>query len=164
MGHGYPAAIIVGMMSAVLDTLQELDEETLASTNHFLCEKTPKDTSVALTLVQLDRRSGKALVCCAGNPAPIRLDPRTGTSVQVCQPQPALGWLDTFAYRLEEITVPAGQALVCHTDGLDPEKVRELPLKRSLKAYVTTCLRQARSQTPDDRAIIALRRDPQAKP
>ena len=102
MGHGYPAAIIVGMMAAVLEGVVELSEETLQSINSFLSEKTPKDTSVALTLVQVEPESGKALLCCAGNPKPIFLGSSLDKTYEGVETQPAMGgWRVTLRPRVD---------------------------------------------------------------
>lgn len=155
-GKSLSAAILVGVVAELLDTVDHLSVKTLKRLNRQLCLKTPDEVSVACTIVEIELATGRFRYCNAGNPPVLILghDRRVRDNQQ-----PSLGWLVDYPYEIFKGYLAPQETLVLCSDGVRQEDIlsRRLPAGE-LTGWTDTFLGATEPEERDDRVLLTLRR------
>ncbi len=155
-GKSLSAALLVGVVAELLDTIDHLSVKTLKRLNRQLCLKTPDEVSVACTIVEIELSTGRFRYCNAGNPPVLVLgqDPRVRDNQQ-----PSLGWLVDYPYEVFKGFLAPHETLVLSSDGVKQEDIfsRRLPAE-DLTGWTENFLESTEPEERDDRVLLTLRR------
>ncbi|MCA9775141.1 MAG: serine/threonine-protein phosphatase [Candidatus Eremiobacteraeota bacterium] len=155
-GKSLSAAILVGVVAELLDTIDHLSIKTLKRLNRQLCLKTPDEVSVACTIVEIDLLTGRFRYCNAGNPPVLILghDRRVRDNHQ-----PSLGWLVDYPYEVFKGYLAPYETLVLFSDGVKQQDIlsRRLPAEE-LSGWTDSFLNSTEPEERDDRVLLTLRR------
>ena len=120
-GHGADAAMIMGMMHAVMHggvPLAEGPGKVLSFLNSRLKPLMSDSRFITVFFVIIDEATGSMVYSCAGHPPP-RLRRADGAIIQLDQGADApIGILDDLEYQSAESKLNAGDVLVLFTDGI----------------------------------------------
>jgi sigma-B regulation protein RsbU (phosphoserine phosphatase) len=120
-GHGADAAMIMGMMHAVMHggvPLSEGPGKVLSFLNSRLKPLMSDSRFITVFFVIIDEATGSMVYSCAGHPPP-RLRAANGSIIQLDQAADApIGILDDLAYQSAESKLNDGDVLVLFTDGI----------------------------------------------
>jgi sigma-B regulation protein RsbU (phosphoserine phosphatase) len=186
-GKGVPAALfmartvdMVRVVSRLLraDGTQDIGPaEIVAHVNHELCQNNANAMFVTLLVGRLDAHSGEFVYCCAGHPAPLRLE-ASGESFELpCVRGVPLGVAPGRPYRDQSAVLARGETLFAYSDGITEAQNRNYECfgearlaealrrgrgaeARSLIDCVAVAVRQfvAGSPPSDDITAVAIRR------
>jgi sigma-B regulation protein RsbU (phosphoserine phosphatase) len=120
-GHGADAAMIMGMMHAVMHggvPLSEGPGKVLSFLNSRLKPLMSDSRFITVFFVIIDEATGSMVYSCAGHPPP-RLRGADGSITQLDQAADApIGVLDDLEYQSADSTLNPGDVLVLFTDGI----------------------------------------------
>lgn len=120
-GKGVPASLLMAVTRSLFRTLASHIKpavDIMTSLNHSLSESNESNMFVTMFLGILDLKSGVLHYCNAGHNPPVVFSPAKGPDFLPVMPNVPLGVLDGFAFREQEISLPAGSLLYLYTDGV----------------------------------------------
>lgn len=86
--------------------------------NHALCSINHNEMFVTMFIGVLNLDSARFGYCCAGNPAPVVLNPSTGAKLLDTVPNVPVGVVDDYKYEEQKITMIDDFTLFLYNDGL----------------------------------------------
>ena len=124
VGHGLPAATMMGRMRTAVQTLADMDltpDELLTHLDDLVGRLARAGDEAALCCTclyaVLDPVAGRLSVASAGHPPPLLRHPDGTTAYLPIDPGPPLG-VGGLPFEVTEATVPAASVLALYTDGL----------------------------------------------
>ncbi len=160
-GKGVPAALfmartvdMVRVVSRLLraDAAQDIGPaEIVAHVNHELCQNNANSMFVTLLVGRLDAHSGELVYCCAGHPAPLRIEASGDPFELPCVRGVPLGVAPGRPYRDQGAMLARGETLFAYSDGITEAQ------NRNYECFGEVRLSEAlrRSRGADARALIA---------
>lgn len=122
-GKGFPAAIVIAMVAACVDSLTAVDAEpdrVLVALNRMICSRVGSSRFVTAFYAVWDESAGSLTACNAGHVPPLWIHARDGEVDRPAQSGPALGFVEDAAPHLQSYTLPLapGDCLCLLSDGL----------------------------------------------
>ena len=178
-GKGYPAALTMANLQAMLRGLATLDwpiEEAANYLNEALCETLTGGRFVTLFMGKLQPQSHSLIWINAGHVPPLLLRSHDGVE-QLAALSPPLGLVKGISYEVTRTELDEGDALFCYTDGVTEssshnghERFGEARLKQWLlehkditdlkqlpEALLNTLNDYGRSDDDDDLTLLCVR-------
>ncbi|MHB1835071.1 MAG: ATP-binding SpoIIE family protein phosphatase [Solirubrobacteraceae bacterium] len=175
VGHGLPAALLMGQLRAALRAYA-LEANSPARTLELLdrfANSLDEEAMATVTYAVLDAREGVVHLASAGHLPPVVVSANGEAKVRELAPGPPIGAIGYAHLTEHELPLAAGETLLLYTDGLVERP--GVPLPVSIDELVETiqgartpeyaCLAAMDGMLPqrgprDDVAVIALRVDP----
>lgn len=121
-GHDVGMALVTSALKMLLRqncSILATPVEILCSLNHGITSVLQSDQFVALTLVRINRKSGKAEVVCGGSPAPIYFSPQNSTAAIIdAAVGDLVGVFSDAAFKGVELKVSPGDRIFLYSDGI----------------------------------------------
>ncbi len=152
-GHGVPAALIMAMSKAVVNTLLPIDprpETILEHLNRIILDNANKRLFMSLCLLWIDTKTREIVIYCAGHPYPLLQRP-DGRIDHVTAKGIVLGFRQKPSFSPVAITLQPGERLLLYTDGLfESLSLRGEDGLDKLVDYLQSRPRLALEATPQD--------------
>jgi len=120
-GHGVSAGMLMSSLQTAFHTLAPLADsplEVLERINRLYAHNINFTTFVTVFFGRLDASNGQFSYGSAGHNSGYLLRATTGEEILLHPTGPAIGLMEGFAVRLEQVQLRSGDALVLYTDGL----------------------------------------------
>ncbi|OKI52139.1 SpoIIE family protein phosphatase [Streptomyces sp. MJM1172] len=127
MGHGIPAAAVMGRLSATVRALARLDLSPTALLLQLEAALADLAEPMLATFLYVvcDPASGRCTLTRAGHPPPAAVLPDGTVRLLTTPPGAPLG-VGGIAFTTSEVTLPAGSILILYTDGLIEARGRDI--------------------------------------
>lgn len=182
-GKGYPAALIMANLQAMLRGLATLNwpiEEAVLYLNNALCDTLSAGRFVTLFLGKLQPQSNSLVWINAGHVPPLLFG--KGSIESLTALAPPLGLVRGMSYEVTRTTLDEGDTLFCYTDGVTEsssrsghERFGEMRLREWLQEHRDTDITQlpavllsklkayGRSDQDDDLTLLCVHRQEKKK-
>ena len=149
-GHGVSAGMLMSSLQTAFHTLAPLADsplEVLERINRLYAHNISFTTFVTVFFGRLDAANGQLSYGSAGHNSGYLYRAGTGEEFLLHPTGPAIGLMEGFAVRLEQVQLRSGDALVLYTDGLT-EAFNSVGVQWGLDR-LTEVIRSNAAQTPE---------------